>query len=80
MKETMSLLLATAFLGVGALALYMFKDNVPDDEDNEVYNETEIFENSPPDVVEDYEDQPKVRSRGSKTKRSRKASGSRKNY
>jgi hypothetical protein len=95
MKDTMSLVLATAILAVGGVGLYMFKS--PDDEQKggrEEYNEDTLFgsgsfwgssNKSDDDVVEeDYDDssfhEPKVRSRGSKTKRSRKTSGTKRRY
>ena len=92
MKDTMSLLLATAILAAGGLGLYMFK--TPDDEQKggEEYNEDTLFgsggfwgsNKSDDDIEDDFNDssfhEPKVRSRGSKTKRSRKTSGTKRRY
>ena len=93
MKDTMSLLLAAAILATGGLGLYMFKS--PDDEQKggEEYNEDSLFgsgsfwgssNKSDDEVEENFDDssfhQPKVRSRGSKTKRSRKTSGTKRRY
>ena len=93
MKDTMSLLLAAAILATGGLGLYMFKS--PDDEQKggEEYNEDSLFgsgsfwgssNKSDDEVEENFDDssfhEPKVRSRGSKTKRSRKTSGTKRRY
>ena len=93
MKDTMSLLLAAAILAAGGFGLYMIKS--PDDEQKggEEYNEDSLFgsgsfwgsNKSQDEVVEeDYDDssfhEPKVRSRGSTTKRSRKTSGTKRRY
>jgi len=88
----MSLLLATAILAAGGLGLYMFK--TPDDEQKggEEYNEDTLFgsgsfwgsNKSDDDIEEDFNDssfhEPKVRSRGGKTKRNRKGSGTKRRY
>ena len=90
MKDTMSLLLAAAILAAGGLGLYMIKS--PDDEQKggEEYNEDSLFgsgsfwgsnksDEVEPDIEEDYYE-PKVRSRGGKTKRNRKSSGTKRRY
>jgi hypothetical protein len=91
MKDTMSLLLAAAILAAGGFGLYMIKS--PDDEQKggEEYNEDSLFgsgsfwgsNKSDDEVEEDLEDEyyvPKVRSRGGKTKRSRRGSGTKRRY
>jgi hypothetical protein len=93
MKDTMSLLLAAAILAAGGLGLYMVKS--PDDEqkggEGEEYNEDSLFgsgsfwgsNKSDDDVEKDFEEdyyEPKVRSRGGKTKRNRKSSGTKRRY
>ena len=91
MKDTMSLLLAAAILAAGGLGLYMVKS--PDDEQKggEEYNEDSLFgsgsfwgsNKSDDEVEEDLEEEyhvPKVRSRGGKTKRSRRGSGTKRRY
>jgi len=87
----MSLLLAAAILAAGGFGLYMIKS--PDDEQKggEEYNEDSLFgsgsfwgsNKSDDEVEEDLEDEyyvPKVRSRGGKTKRSRRGSGTKRRY
>ena len=89
MKDTMSLLLAAAILSVGGLGLYMFKSqNDEDDEEldyglgnlwggsDEDFNSDEDFDFA--DEEEYYE--PKRRSRGGKTKRNKKGSGTKRRY
>jgi hypothetical protein len=91
MKDTMSLLLAAAILAAGGFGLYMIKS--PDDEQKggEEYNEDTLFSSgsfwgsnkSEDEVEQDVEDdyyEPKVRSRGGKTKRSRRSSGTKRRY
>jgi hypothetical protein len=91
MKDTMSLLLAAAILAAGGFGLYMVKS--PDDEQKggEEYNEDSLFgsgsfwgsNKSDDEVEEDLEEEfyvPKVRSRGGKTKRSRRGSGTKRRY
>ena len=95
MKDTMSLLLATAILAAGGLGLYMLKS--PDDEEkggeeyNEDYNEDGLFslgnfwgsnksdDEDTKDIEEEYYE-PKTRSRGGKTKRNKKSSGTKRRY
>ena len=87
----MSLLLAAAILAAGGFGLYMIK--TPDDEQKggEEYNEDSLFgsgnfwgsNKSDDEVEEDVEEEyyePKVRSRGGKTKRSRRGSGTKRRY
>jgi hypothetical protein len=89
MKDTMSLLLAAAILAAGGLGLYMIKS--PDDEQKggEVeYNEDSLFgsgsfwgsNKSDDDVEEEDYYEPKVRSRGGKTKRNKKSTGTKRRY
>jgi hypothetical protein len=93
MKDTMSLLLAAAILAAGGFGLYMIKS--PDDEQKggEEYNEDSLFgsgsfwgSNKSDDQVEeeDFSDssfhEPKVRSRGGKTKRNKKSTGTKRRY
>ena len=94
MNDTMSLLLATGILVVGGLGLFMYKTdsddnndeegmfdfdlrsyfgNSNDNEDEKEYNEDDIDDES-----EVYE--PPKRSRGSKTKSTRKVSGTKRRY
>jgi hypothetical protein len=93
MNDTMSLLLATTILSLGGLGLYMLKS---DDEEKggEEYNEDNLFgsgsfwgssnETEEPVEVEDEEEpqfyEPKVKTRGGKTKRNRKTSGTKRRY
>jgi len=84
MNETMSLFLVATVLAIGGAGLYMFKlsDESVQDDTNDLdnnYNES-IFDN-----YDEYDDeiieQPKTKSRGgSKTKRSRKNSGTKRRY
>ena len=94
MNDTMSLLLATTILSLGALGLYMFKSD--DEQKGEEYNEDTLFgsgsfwgspnETEEPVEVEDDEEEPqfyepKVKTRGGKTKRNnRKTSGTKRRY
>ena len=79
MNETFSLLLATAILAVGGIGLYMYKINDEQSGGDDEYNEEELFnneeENKEPEIVET-----KVRSRASKTKRTRKTGGTKRRY
>jgi hypothetical protein len=91
MKDTMSLLLAAAILAAGGFGLYMIKS--PDDEQKggEEYNEDSLFgsgsfwgsnksdDEVEQDIEEDYYE-PKVRSRGGKTKRNKKSTGTKRRY
>ena len=92
MKDTMSLLLATAILAAGGLGLCMFK--TPDDEQKggggEEYNEDSLFgsgsfwsSNKSDDEAEEDDSsfhEPKVRTRGGKTKRNKKSTGTKRRY
>ena len=88
MKETMSLLFATAILAAGGLGLYMYKN--PSDKqsggEDEDYNEDNLFDTNTNtnDHEHDYDEpeyyEPKTRTRGGKTKRSRKTSGTKRRY
>ena len=92
MKDTMSLLLAAAILAAGGFGLYMIKS--PDDEQKggEEYNEDSLFgsgnfwgssNKSDDEVEQDFEEdyyEPKVRSRGGKTKRNKKSTGTKRRY
>ena len=92
MKDTMSLLLATAILAAGGIGLYMFKSSDDEQKGGEEYNEDSLFgsgnfwgsNKSDDDIEEDFNDssfhEPKVRSRGGKTKRNRKTSGTKRRY
>jgi hypothetical protein len=77
MNDTLSLLLVTTVLTVGGLGLYFYKNTDDDKTGGNSYNEDEIFgynkeayddeENiSEPEIFE-----PKIRSRGGKTKTKR---------
>lgn len=88
MRETISLLLATTVLGLGGLGLYLFKTNESKGGGSD-YDEDEIFKNDKAeadysvDDEEDYDDEEydkKARKRTGKTKRSRKASGTKRRY
>jgi len=77
MNETMSLLLVATVLAIGGAGLYIYKfeDESVQDGGNELsdnYNED--------DFEEDIILEPKTRSKGGKTKRNRKNSGSKRRY
>ena len=90
MKDTMSLLLAAAILAAGGFGLYMIKSPDGEQKGGEEYNEDSLFgsgsfwgsNKSDDDVEEDVEDyyEPKVRSRGGKTKRNKKSNGTKRRY
>lgn len=90
MKDTMSLLLAAAILAAGGFGLYMIKSPDGEQKGGEEYNEDSLFgsgsfwgsNKSDDDVEEDIEDyyEPKVRSRGGKTKRNKKSTGTKRRY
>jgi hypothetical protein len=90
MKDTMSLLLAAAILAAGGFGLYMIKSPDGEQKGGEEYNEDSLFgsgsfwgsNKSDDDVEEDVEDyyEPKVRSRGGKTKRNKKSTGTKRRY
>jgi hypothetical protein len=91
MKDTMSLLLAAAILAAGGFGLYMIKSPDNEQKGGEEYNEDNLFgsgsfwgsKNSDDDKEEDFEEdyyEPKVRSRGGKTKRNKKSTGTKRRY
>ncbi len=76
MNETMSLLLVAAVLAIGGAGLYIYKfedDLVQDggNDSSDSYNEDELDE----EIIKS-----KPRAKGSKTKRSRTNSGSKRRY
>ena len=94
MNDTMSLLLATTILALGGIGLYMYKSD-DEEKGGEEYNEDSLFssgdfwgsknsdDNNEKDFEEDFEEdyyEPKVRSRGGKTKRNRKSTGTKRRY
>jgi hypothetical protein len=87
MRETISLLVATAILAAGGLGLYMYKSNDEPQDGGEGYDEDTLFgsggfwnkENDLEDEEEEYYE-PKVRARGGKTKRSRRGVGTKRRY
>ncbi len=94
MNDTMGLLLATTILSIGGLGLYMYKSDELQKGEEE-YNEDSLFgsgsfwgssnETEEPVEVEDEEEpqfyEPKVKTRGGKTKRNnRKTSGTKRRY
>ena len=86
----MSLLLATAILAAGGLGLYLFKTSDDEQKGGEEYNEDNLFSsgsfwgsNKSEDDLEEEDSsfqEPKVRARGGKTKRSRRGSGTKRRY
>jgi len=87
MRDTISLLVATAILAAGGLGLYMYKSNDDKQDGGEGYDEDNLFgsggfwntENDLEDEEAEYYE-PKVRARGGKTKRSRKGVGTKRRY
>ena len=90
MKDTMSLLLAATILAAGGFGLYMFKSSDEEQKGGE-YSEDSLFgsgsfwgsnktDDDVEEVVEDDYYEPKVRSRGGRTKRNRKGSGTKRRY
>ena len=82
MNETMSLLLATAILAAGGIGLFMLKSNddgTYDDEGIELdeIEDLDALDDFEEDEEDDYDYKPRSRS-NNKTKRNRKAGGSRK--
>lgn len=81
MNDTLSLLLATTVLTVGGLGLYFYKNTEDNKTGGNGYNEDEIFGYN----RESYDDEeiisepeifePKIRSRGGKTKRNKRNTG-----
>jgi hypothetical protein len=96
MNDTMSLILATSILAIGGLGLYMYKNNTEDqnggsDSDEGFFgsgffgnnaDEHEVEEDIDLEDDEDYDDyKPKSkRGGGSKTKRNKKAGGTKRRY
>ena len=97
MNDTMGLLLATTILSIGGLGLYMYKSDEGQKGGEEEYNEDSLFgsgsfwgssnETEEPVEVEEEEEEesqfyePKVKTRGGKTKRNnRKTSGTKRRY
>jgi len=92
MNDTMTLLLATAILGAGGLGLFMYKnsDN-KSQKGGDDYDEDNLFgsvsfwgsNNEDENNDEDYDEEvyePKVRSRGGKTKRRKSGGGTKRRY
>jgi hypothetical protein len=78
----MSLLFATAILAAGGLGLYMYKGI---EYDEKGYDEDILFNTKDEDdeelkELEEIYEEPKARSRGNKTKRSRKTGGTKRRY
>jgi hypothetical protein len=94
MNDTMSLLLATTILSIGGVGLYMYKSDEGQKGGEEEYNEDSLFgsgsffgsSNETDEHVEVEDDEPafyepKVKTRGGKTKRNnRKTSGTKRRY
>ena len=89
MNDTMALLLATVILTAGGLGFYVYKssnDEQSDGKDETEYNEDNFFNlNDSDEIIEDESEvyEPKVvRTRGekTKTKRNKKASGTKRRY
>jgi hypothetical protein len=87
MRDTISLLVATAILAAGGLGLYMYKSNDENQDGGDGYDEDSLFgsggfwnkENDLEDEEPEYFE-PKVRARGGKTKRSRRNIGTKRRY
>ena len=87
MNDVSSLLMATSILAIGGLGLYMYKNPDDDNEDDTIYNDDSVFsgnlfgpeqeqEEEYNEHVEDEEYyEPKARTKGGKTKRNRKTTG-----
>jgi hypothetical protein len=91
MNDTMTLLLATAILAAGGFGLYIYKSSDHEEKVDEEYNEDSLFSpgnfwGSKEQDQEEYDladheiYEPKVKSRGSKTKRTRKTTGTKRRY
>jgi len=95
MNDTMSLILATSILAIGGLGLYMYKNNTEDqkggsDNDDGFFrsgffgnnaDEDELEEDLDLEDDEDYDDyKPKSKRGGAKTKRNKKAGGTKRRY
>jgi len=89
MKDTVSLLIATAILAAGGLGLYMYKSD-DDKQEGGGYDEDSLFassglfgsnsEENDLDSEEPEYYEPKVRARGGKTKRSKRNVGTKRRY
>ena len=87
MRDTISLLVATAILAAGGLGLYMYKSNDDKQDGGDGYDEDSLFgsggfwntENDLEDEEPEYYE-PKARARGGKTKRSRRGVGTKRRY
>ena len=84
MKETMSLVLATAILALGGLGLYMYKqsDDFKDDFSSYSDSDSELDSEFKHDYEEDFIDyEPKTKKivKRGKTKRTKPTGGTRKN-
>ena len=89
MNETMSLLLVSAVLAAGGLGLYMYKSSDDSQKGGDDYDEDTLFDmtsiwntNSEDDVDSEEPEiyEPKVKSRGGKTKRNKRSGGSKRKY
>jgi hypothetical protein len=87
MRDTISLLVATAILAAGGLGLYMYKSNDDNQDGGDGYDEDNLFGsggfwNKESDLEDEEPEyyEPKVRARGGKTKRSRKGVGTKRRY
>ena len=83
MNDTLALLLATSILATWGVGLYMFKPTDDNAFDDENYNEDNLFDDKYKDKEDDLDFEiyePKARSRGGKTKRNRKGTGTKRRY
>jgi hypothetical protein len=90
MRDTISLVVATAILAAGGLGLYLFKSNDDKQDGGDGYDEDNLFgsggfwnSNSSENDLEDEEleyYEPKAKARGGKTKRSKKNVGTKRRY
>ena len=96
MNDTMSLILATSILAIGGLGLYMYKNSAEDQDGGSENNEgifdffgsknseydDELVED--PELEEDDDDyddyKPRSKRGGAKTKRNKKAGGTKRRY
>jgi len=82
MNDTMSLLFATAILAAGGLGLYMYKGMEHGEKgyDDNILFDTKNEDDEELEELEEIYEEPKARSRGGKTKRSRKTGGTKRRY
>jgi hypothetical protein len=90
MRDTISLVVATAILAAGGLGLYLYKSNDDKQDGGDGYDEDNLFgsggfwnSNSSENDLEDEEleyYEPKAKARGGKTKRSKKNVGTKRRY